>query len=786
MRSDRVQICDRQRTPTRLCCLFVFALLLPSSGCNKQRAERLFAGAPAPRPVNLSLSETPGDMPARQLTLYQSSLAVVIGVDAYEHLPPLRAAESDAKELARRLKARGFEVRTLLGAQATRQRIASVLGDELHRVADKDDRVLIFFAGHGVSVGEGDARVGYLMPAAGDPTQPAATGVAMTEVVRWFGRYRARHVMLLADACYSGLALSTRAAGLKPAMERYLEAVTSRRARIALVGGGAGEQVNEWVDDSGTRGLFTHFLLQALDGAADTNGDCVITSDEIVAFVRPEVARQAQLLWGAEQHPQSGRSGEGEFVFLTHPAGDGRGCHTPITAPKKTRAEAPKAVTPVVADRPTLPAEALTGGPAVLIRGRATYPDMDLAVERKLQAALDLQAKASATGQQKERAWCELAALPEAALYRGDTETACRRWRGHNAAHGDRGQAVRRERARLAAWLALRKPAAEERRAAIGAFVTMFPTQGKHPALLAARKALAAMERGEAQVALAPAVPKGWVRIEAGTFTMGTPKGVRPRDRDEHRVEVRIRRPFLLQSKETSQRLWREVMGRNPAGFNGCGSECPVEEVTFWDALSFCNALSKREGLPACYRLEGCAGDVMGGGLRCTKATWEGLDCEGYRLPTEEEWEYAARAGTTTATYAGHPRIKARRTDPGLDAIAWHGGHNAVDYAGAGDCTHWEGRAAVIAGCGTNPGGQLQANAWGLHDMIGNVWEWVWSRPDPRKGDYGAPFTVSAARRVSRGGGWYNDVRDCRAANRFALHGDAHYFNLGLRVARSF
>jgi len=780
--------------------LLVFVLLLASGGCNKQKDSRLFGGHAGPdRPVHLWLGAGVPEMPARKMQLYRRSLAVVVGVDTYSHLPKLRAAESDARELAGRLNKRGFQVRMLLGAQASRQRIASVLGDELHALAGPDDRVLVYFAGHGVSVGEGDARVGYLMPPDGDPKRPAATGVAMTEVVRWFGRYRARHVMLLADACYSGLALSTRAAGLKPAMERYLEAITSRRARIALVGGGAGEQVNEWVDESGTRGLFTHFLLRALDGAADSNQDCVITSDEIIAFVRPEVARQAQLLWGAQQHPQSGRSGEGEFVFLTHPAGDGPGCHTPITggpAPPVLPAEAVTSAVAPPADAQTNPAKTTPTrllrphqggaiGPDIAITRRATYPDVDLAVERKLQAAIDLQASATASPDAKEKAWCGLAILPDAALYRGQTEIACRRWRGHNAVHGDRGKAVARERARLSAWLALRDPPKEERRAALAAFVAMFPNDGERPALVAARGAIAALDKGEPVAGFAVGVPRGWVRIEPGTFRMGTPPGERPRDADEHVVQVQIRRPFLLQTMETSQALWRQVMGRNPAGFNGCGERCPVEEVTFWDALAFCNAMSERDGLTACYQLKDCGGDVMGGGLRCRSATFAGIDCTGYRLPTEEEWEYAARAGTTSATYAGPLKLQGRRTAAGLDAIAWHGGHNGVAYAGAGDCSQWEGRRGDIEACGTNPGGKLQANAWGLHDMIGNVWEWVWSRRDPRRGDYGAPASIRAPRRVSRGGGWYNDARDCRAANRFVLHGDAHFFNLGLRLARS-
>ena len=734
-------------------------------------------------------------MPPRHITLYRRSLAVVIGIDTYEHLPDLKAAESDATELARRLRNRGFEVRTLLGKAATRARIASVLGDELYALAQPDDRVLVYFAGHGISEGQGDARVGYLLPAAADPKQPAADAIAMTELVRWFGRYKARHVMLLADACYSGLALSTRAAGLRPAMERYLQAITQRRARFALVGGGAGEQVNEWVDDAGRRGLFTHFLLQAIDGAADANRDCIITSDEIAAYVKPEVARQAQLLWGAEQHPQSGRSGEGEFIFLTAPGGS-KGCHTPIVeaeaAEQEVAAAAARpgvaaagaaATAPAPIASPAGPPAALVPGPPdIRVTRRAAYPHVDLTVERRVAQAIALQADTSAPERQKAAAWCDLAALNEAEFYRPLASEACRSWRGWIADGGGVGS-LRDEHARLLGYLQLSHVGRAERVAALQRFVAMFPQERASEPVQAAVVALEQLQSGLAPAA-APA-PAGWLRIEPGTFTMGTPLAERPRDSDEAPVEVQIERPFLLQRGELTQARWQQLMGDNPSTFKGCGGECPVEEVSFWDALALANAASDADGLPRCYTLTGCTEPLAGGGRRCVKATFKGIACTGYRLPTEAEWEYAARAGTTTATYAGPLRIRARRHAPGLDAIAWHGGHNGVSYAGAGDCSHWEGRAHKIVGCGTHPTGRLQPNAWGAHDMIGNVWEWVWSASDPRQGAYGRASSTTGDRQASRGGGWYNDVRDCRAANRFVLHADTHYFNVGLRLART-
>ena len=585
-----------------------------------------------------------------ELKLYERSHAVVIGVDRYQKMPRLHAAERDAEELARVLGAKGFAVEKLLGSAATREAVVRVLGDELPGRVGPRDRVLVYFAGHGLSSGEGESAVGYLLPADGDPEHPAATSVPMTELVRWFGEYPAKHVMLLADACYSGLALSTRSVGLRPAMERYLEAITRRPVRVVFVAGGGREEAHEWQG----RGLFTHFVLRALDGAADSNRDGIITSDEIVAYVKPEVSVTAQRLWGANQHPQSGRSGEGELVF----------------------------VSPLGAELPS--------GKAGLVAG------------------------ASMAGAQG--------------------------------------------------------PAEPERSATAPPKVG--PVAENKPATSAGNPPPAPL-------------PKGYVRIEAGSFVMGTPKGRHPRDGDEHTVRVDVGRPFLLGVNEVTQGQWQAVMGNNPSTFVGCGKDCPVEELTFFDALAFANALSRHEGLPECYELRGCARLDGESRLACQSARFAGVGCLGYRLPTEEEWEYAARAGTSTATYAGDLEISKRRRAPALDAIAWHGGNNAASYAGAMDCGGWEGRRGAEVGCGTNAVGRLEPNPWGLHDMLGNVWEWVWTRPDPTRGDYGAASTAAGARRVCRGCGWYNDARDCRAANRFFLAGHHHFFNVGLRLART-
>ncbi|MBU6163107.1 MAG: SUMF1/EgtB/PvdO family nonheme iron enzyme, partial [Myxococcales bacterium] len=151
-------------------------------------------------------------------------------------------------------------------------------------------------------------------------------------------------------------------------------------------------------------------------------------------------------------------------------------------------------------------------------------------------------------------------------------------------------------------------------------------------------------------------VPDGFVRIDPGTFTMGSPTGELGRDELETQHTVRLTRRFLMQTTEVTQGQWTSLSGGiNPSCFQSTsGTECstsnsndsgPVEQVDWYSAVAFANALSVREGLSACYTLTGCSdaanGWKDGAHSGCTGATFAGLSCTGYRLPTESEWEYA-------------------------------------------------------------------------------------------------------------------------------------------------
>jgi formylglycine-generating enzyme required for sulfatase activity len=200
--------------------------------------------------------------------------------------------------------------------------------------------------------------------------------------------------------------------------------------------------------------------------------------------------------------------------------------------------------------------------------------------------------------------------------------------------------------------------------------------------------------------------PEGYVRIEPGTFVIGSPFGELSQRTDEKQHSVTITRAYCMKATEVTQGEWQAVIGSIPSRFTDCGENCPVEQVSWYDAVGYANALSRSEGLPECY----------------ASSTFAGLGCTGYRLPTEAEWEYAAGAGT--------PRTF---SDGNLDSVAWF-------YTGNFDATH--------------PVRQKQPNAWGLYDMLGNVWEWTddwyvgWYQTLPMEAEW------AYAPRVTRGGAW--------------------------------
>ncbi len=242
---------------------------------------------------------------------------------------------------------------------------------------------------------------------------------------------------------------------------------------------------------------------------------------------------------------------------------------------------------------------------------------------------------------------------------------------------------------------------------------------------------------------------------------MGSPPGEEGRDDNETQHEVTLTQDFEILATEVTQSEFEAVMGYNPSHFSGC-ADCPVEWVSWYEAAAYCNALSDAAGLDRCYVCSGSDEEV-----ECEPGSsfTTPYDCTGYRLPTEAEWEYAARAGTTTATYNGD-LDDIDCSSAVVDPIAWYCGNSD-------DTTHLVGTRG--------------SNDWGLHDMLGNVWEWChdWDDvyPDGSVTDpWGPP---SGSHRVIRGGSWNFLARLARAALRGRDRPAYRYDNVGFRPVRS-
>ena len=243
-----------------------------------------------------------------------------------------------------------------------------------------------------------------------------------------------------------------------------------------------------------------------------------------------------------------------------------------------------------------------------------------------------------------------------------------------------------------------------------------------------------------------------FIQISAGTFTMGSPEDERWRETDEVQHEVTLR-SYLIGKHEITQAEYRTLMGSNPSHFEG--DNRPVETVSWYDAVRYCNALSEHEGLTVAYAIDG------------ENVRWN-REANGYRLPTEAEWEYACRAGTTSPFSTGR-NITVEQSN-------WYSSYPYIEGEGGGAYR----RQTVDVD-------EFEPNAWGLSNMHGNVSEWCWDY----YGAYGTqsqdnPAGVETGRnRVARGGGWYDYAKHVRSAYRSVAPPDYTDYKRGFRIARN-
>jgi formylglycine-generating enzyme required for sulfatase activity len=265
---------------------------------------------------------------------------------------------------------------------------------------------------------------------------------------------------------------------------------------------------------------------------------------------------------------------------------------------------------------------------------------------------------------------------------------------------------------------------------------------------------------------VAQEAPAGFVRVPGGTYLMGSPAQEKERYSNEQQHTVTVD-AFYLGIFEVTQKEYRDIVGTNPSTFKG--DSLPVEKVSWYDAVEYCNARSRKEGLSLAYTINKSRKDPNNTNAQDTIkwiVTWD-RQANGYRLPTEAEWEYACRAGTTSPFYTG-------------DAITTDQANYDGNYPYNGNARGQYRKTSLAVG-------SLGANAWGLYDMHGNVYEWCWdwysvSGTAAQSNPIG-PATGSG--RVLRGGSWQELARDLRSASRPDAVPTRRGNYLGFRIARS-
>lgn len=633
---------------------------------------------------------------------------------------------AEARQRLAELKKRGAE----LGGTG-RNAIIRALRD-VPRHTGRDGLMVVSMASHGFSQPGGD----YVLAADSVSGVIAETGLELQRVLSMVGEAPALRRLVLIDACREKVARG--GGGEAAAMAAsFAHAVDEARGMAVLLGASAGGFAYD--DFERQNGVFTSAVIDGLEGGASADARGFVTIDLLAKYVQRKV--QA---WVRRHRPQHVEKSRGIKSVI-----DGDVAQLPLTI-DPTRVGA---MLDFVARREeALERLKVNQAPGGAISG-AMYDQVAgllMASQVPTKFALEVLDELERLGGEEH------------------SRRAFAWFVGQHAAHFGR-------------------------------------TSPQQPPMIDSKESRTALESGGPAVKVLAAGelwvdPKFGMRfrqIPAGTFQMGSPEGEAGRDSDETQHAVRLTRSFLLGETEVTQGQWQGLTGTAPSHFSACGADCPVEKVSWWEALAFANQMSSESGLSSCYMLSGCTG-TLGGGCSDASEFWCGdysckavelvPGCDGYRLPTEAEWEYAVRAGSTSAIYTGELTLKGRNNGPELNPIAWYGGNSGVGYSGGLDCSAWPEKQKSAERCGPHPVAKKKANAWNLRDMLGNVWEWNWDWD----GDYAVSSAVdplgaeTGARRVLRGCSWGYGASGCRAADRNRGAPGYRINNVGFRLARTY
>lgn len=646
------------------------------------------------------------------------SYALVVGINDYKGeaaggFKPLATTGNDPFRMKDfLLQEEGFDrVHVLTNEKVTWDRLRKLMVDELPRLLKPEDRFLFYWNGHGTQDAE-YAEIGYL-PLAGSDRESYGSMVSMNDVLEWDRRLRARHVLFLVDACFSGLARPETQSGLGNATIAQLAKPTHQLMT-------AGTKDERTIADQRWGGsLFTYALIEAARGRADAQtsfpSDGVVHLSEMLGFVRQLVDQErAAARWDGNITPRTDAlrgSNEGEFFFLTNEA-----------KAKKLAGQGER-----VGDFKNGMPESLGGaGPEA--------PALDPVEQEGTVTA------ATRARREPRAGSAEAGSLPrDSVVYVvGATIGRDKGWYLVERDGRPLGYVLARNVALGGGEARTLDPAPASVAEASGSPLVTGPVE------LLVRDPDPPYEPGDVfrDCAECPEM----VVVPAGNFMMGSPPGEEGRDADEGpQRRVTIARPFAVGRFEVTFAEWNACVtgggcgGHKPSDGGWGRGRRPVIDVSWDDAKAYVAWLGRETGQP-------------------------------YRLLSEAEWEYVARAGTTTPFWPG--------TTISTDQANYDG--NSV--YGSGRKGEYRERTVEV--------GTLPANPWGLHEVHGNVWEWV---EDCYKETYegvpadGRAWTSSSCPgRVLRSGSWGVVPWPLRAANRDRFPPKVRNSVIGFRVARTF
>lgn len=703
----------------------------------------------------------------------ENAYAVIIGISNYKdpNIRKLNYTRADAEginEILTDPKKVGLnpeKIKILLDENATLFNIKNAITDWLYKNADKDSYVLIYFAGHGGleedKLGtETDNWAKYLLPFDTVKDNLYASALSNREFHDLLRSIKSRKLVIFMDSCYSGGVSGGKArdVDVKITDDPYKK-LAEGEGRLVIAASQPNQQSFE--NDGLGHGVFTYHLIEALSGAADFDKDGVVTAMEVYQYLSENVPKTVKRLEGREQVPLFRAELKTDFVVAVN---NERICEINCEKIKKEKLDrlwdlytkkelspeqydlACKVVESICEDLSEDELKVLKLVNDLLdnkIKNISRFrSNLDRFIGKEIQTGI-IKSEVGKVTEDKTKKQEEERKIREEERVR--LRQSIEEKQSERKTQGEENKKEKKPQARQEKIS--EKPSKSSNNSflyivlVLGLLVLGYwmiapdsKDSSKIPEATPSTSDPVASTSYPAPIittnnkTFTNSIGIEFVLIPAGEFEMGFPSHELGGYSDQEPVHrVKLASDFYMGKYEVTQKQWRDVMGTDPSYFKG--DDLPVEKVSWDDALEFIKKLNEKEGI--------------------TK----------YRLPSEAEWEYAARAGTKSKYSFGDDQSS-------LGVYAWF-------YENSGKKTHEV--------------GQKKPNPWGLFDMHGNVREWI---QDIYHGSYdGAPTDGSVwggvdSWRVVRGGSWFSYDFECESAYRFSFESSFLFNNIGFRLVR--